>query len=46
MPPMNQIVVQAILSSNRRDENVLKQAKNLLTKSLGPVNKNLEGKTI
>ena len=45
MPPMNQIVVQAILlSSNRRDENVLKQAKNLLTRSLGPVNKNLEGK--
>ena len=45
MPPMNQIVVQAILlPSNRRDENVLKQAKNLLTKSLRPVNKNLEGK--
>ena len=45
MPPMNQIVVQAILlSSNRRDENVLKQAKNLLTRSLEPVNKNLEGK--
>ena len=45
MPPMNQIVVQTILlSPDRRDENVLKQAKNLLTKSLGPVNQNLEGK--
>jgi len=45
MPPMNQIVVQTILlPPDRRDENVLKQAQNLLTKSLGPVNRNLEGK--
>ena len=45
MPPMNQIVVQTILlPPDRRDENVLKQAQNLLTKSLGPVNQNLEGK--
>ena len=37
MPPMNQIVVQTILlPPDRRDGNVLKQAQNLLTKSLGP----------
>ena len=45
MPPMNQIVVQTILlPPERRDENVLKQAKNLLTKSLMMVNANLAGK--
>ena len=45
MPPMNQIVVQTILlPPDRRDENVLKQAQNLLTKSLGPVNDNLADK--
>ena len=42
MPPMNQIVVQTILlPPDRRDETVLNQAKNLLTKSLAPVNENL-----
>ena len=42
MPPMNQIVVQTILlPPDRRDEVVLNQAKNLLTKSLAPVNENL-----
>ena len=45
MPPMNQIVVQTILlPEERRDETVLKQAMNLLTKSLNPVNDYLEGK--
>ena len=45
MPPMNQIVVQTILlPPERRDENVLKQAKNLLTKSLMMVNTNLANK--
>jgi glutathione S-transferase len=45
MPPMNQIVVQTILlPPERRDENVLKQAKNLLTKSLMMVNANLADK--
>ena len=45
MPPMNQIVVQTILlPKERRDETVLKQAMNLLTKSLNPVNDYLEGK--
>ena len=45
MPPMNQIVVQTILlPPERRDETVLKQAQSLLSKSLAPVNKNLEGK--
>ena len=45
MPPINQIVVQTILlPPERRDENVLKQAKNLLTKSLMMVNANLAGK--
>ena len=45
MPPMNQIVVQTILLPlERRDENVLKQAKNLLTKSLMMVNANLADK--
>jgi glutathione S-transferase len=45
MPPMNQIVVQTILlPPDRRDENVLRQAKNLLTKSLKMVNDNLADK--
>ena len=45
MPPMNQIVVQTILlPPDRRDETVLNQAKNLLTKSLAPVNENLTDK--
>tara|TARA_Y100000590_G_C15533918_1_gene944238 strand:- start:195 stop:806 length:612 start_codon:yes stop_codon:yes gene_type:complete len=45
MPPMNQIVVQTILlPPDRRDETVLKQAQNLLTKSLAPVNDNLSDK--
>lgn len=45
MPPMNQIVVQTILlPPDRRDEVVLNQAKNLLTKSLAPVNENLAEK--
>ena len=45
MPPMNQIVVQTILlPPDRRDETVLNQAKNLLTKSLAPVNENLADK--
>ena len=45
MPPMNQIVVQTILlPEDRRDENVLRQAQNLLTKSLAPVNTNLANK--
>ena len=39
MPPMNQIVVQTVLlPPDRRDETVLNQAKNLLSKSLSPVN--------
>tara|TARA_B100000989_G_scaffold83939_1_gene60175 strand:- start:695 stop:1309 length:615 start_codon:yes stop_codon:yes gene_type:complete len=45
MPPMNQIVVQTVLlPADRRDEVVLNQAKNLLTKSLAPVNENLADK--
>jgi len=45
MPPMNQIVVQTILlPPDRRDETVLNQAKNLLSKSLAPVNENLADK--
>jgi len=45
MPPMNQIVVQTILlPPDRRDETVLNQAKNLLTKSLAPVNESLANK--
>ena len=45
MPPMNQIVVQTILlPEDRRDENILRQAQNLLTKSLAPVNTNLANK--
>lgn len=38
MPPMNTIVVHTlILPKERRNEEVLRQAKNLLTKSLSPV---------
>ena len=45
MPPINQIVVQTILlPPDRRDETVLNQAKNLLSKSLAPVNENLADK--
>ena len=45
MPPMNQIVVQTVLlPPDRRDETVLNQAMNLLSKSLKPVNDYLEGK--
>jgi glutathione S-transferase len=45
MPPMNQVVVQTILlPPDRRDENVLRQAKNLIAKSLVPVNDNLADK--
>ena len=45
MPPMNQIVVQTVLlPPDRRDETVLNQAMNLLSKSLSPVNSFLEGK--
>ena len=45
MPPMNQIVVQTVLlPPDRRDETVLNQAKNLLSKSLSPVNSNLDDK--
>ncbi len=47
MPPMNQIVVHTVLlPPDRRDETVLSQAKNLLSKSLNPVNDNLEGKEL
>ena len=43
MPPMNTIVVHTlILPEERRNEEVLRQAKNLLTKALLPVNKLLE----
>ena len=45
MPPMNQIVVQTILlPPERRDETVLNQAMNLLSKSLNPVNEYLDNK--
>ena len=45
MPPMNQIVVQTILlPPDRRDETVLNQATNLLSKALMPVNNFLENK--
>ena len=45
MPPMNQVVVQTILlPPDRRDENVLRQARNLIAKSLVPVNDNLADK--
>ena len=43
MPPMNTIVVHTlILPEERRNEEVLRQAKNLLTKALAPVNQLLE----
>ena len=39
MPPMNSIVVHTlILPEERRDPEVLRQAKNLLKKSIVPVN--------
>ena len=45
MPPMNQIVVQTVLlPTDRRDEAVLNQATNLLSKALKPVNEFLDGK--
>ena len=45
MPPMNQIVVQKfLLPPDRRDANALRQAENLLSKSLGPVNDALSGR--
>ena len=45
MPPMNQIVVQTVLlPPDRRDEAVLNQATNLLSKALKPVNEFLENK--
>ena len=43
MPPMNSIVVHTlILPEERRNEEVLRQARNLLTKALLPVNQLLE----
>ena len=43
MPPMNTIVVHTlILPEERRNEEVLRQAKNLLNKALVPVNQLLE----
>ena len=43
MPPMNTIVVHTlILPEERRNQEVLRQAKNLLTKALLPVNQLLE----
>ena len=43
MPPMNTIVVHTlILPEERRDEEVLRQAKNLLSKSIIPINELLE----
>ena len=45
MPPMNQIVVQTVLlPEDRRDEKVLNQATNLLSKALTPVNEFLENR--
>ena len=45
MPPMNTIVVQTIiLPEERRNTEILEQAQRLLSKSLIPVNKNLENK--
>ena len=42
MPPINTIIVQTLLlPEDRRDENVLNQAKRLLSKSLEPVNQSL-----
>ena len=43
MPPMNTIVVHTlILSPDRRDPEVLRQAQNLLAKSIRPVDSLLE----
>ena len=45
MPPVNTIVVQTILlPPERRNEEALGQAQRLLTKALGPVDEQLEGK--
>lgn len=45
MPPVNTIVVQTLLlPPERRNEEVLGQAKRLLTKALAPVNDALEGR--
>jgi glutathione S-transferase len=45
MPPMNQIVVQKfLLPPDRRDASVLRQAENLLIKSLAPIDECLRGK--
>ena len=45
MPPINTIVVQTILlPPERRDENVLNQAKRLLSRALAPVEETLAGK--
>ena len=45
MPPINTIIVQTLLlPEERRDENVLNQARKLLSKSLEPVNQALEGR--
>ena len=46
MPPMNSIVVHTlILPVDRRDPEVLRQAKNLLTKSIIPINELLSENT-
>ena len=45
MPPVNTITVHTlILPPERRDEEVLRQAKSLLKKALGPVNDALNGR--
>ncbi len=45
MPPINTIVVHTmLLPPERRDETALKQAQNLLAKSLAPVDKNMADK--
>lgn len=45
MPPINQIMVHSVLlPPDRRDENVLGQAKRLLGKALVPVNEGLNGR--
>ena len=43
MPPMNQVVVQTILlPPDRRDENVLRQAQNLIPNLLHQLTKTLQ----
>ena len=45
MPPVNTIIVQTVLlPPERRDETALGQAQRLLTRSLAPIDQNLEGK--